>query len=344
MFFFYTGVLFVFLFSGDAAMAGKFVGVDLGGTKIAAAIFDPETRTVSGDLVVSTYVQDGPDGVLRQIADTVRQVCAGAGVPLGDVAGMGVGMPATFDLEKGETLVLPNIPGDWWRRPVGPILRDNLGMPVALVNDARSFTLAEANLGAGRGYGCVVGITLGTGIGGGIAIDGRLHLGFGGAAGEVGHHSIDYNGLPDGTGNPGGWEAYGSGPAIAALGVKAVMQGVNTQIGRIAGYDLNRITPRVILEAAQMGDEVAQDILQRAGEYIGVGLANVVTIVAPHCVVIGGGVAELGEAILEPVRACLLRRCRTVPVESLAIKKAELGTRAGVIGAALQAWQQQIGA
>lgn len=321
-------------------MSGRFIGVDLGGTKIAAAIFDPQTEAVSGDLVVATYIQDGADGVLRQIADVTRQVCDRVNVPLGDIAGIGVGMPATFDLEKGQTLLLPNIPGEWWGKPVGPILTGYLGAPVALVNDARSFTLAEASLGAGRGYGCVVGITLGTGIGGGIVIDGRLHLGFGGSAGEVGHHSIDYQGVPDGTGTPGGWEAYGSGPAIAAMGVKAVMQGINTEIGRLVNYDLNRITPRVILEAAQAGDEVAQDILQRAGEYIGAGLANVVTIVAPHCVVIGGGLVELGEAILKPIRDSVRRRCRTVPVERLAIRKAELGTRAGVIGAALQAYQQ----
>lgn len=321
-------------------MTGKFIGVDLGGTKIAAAIFDPTAETVSGDLLVATDRQDGADGVLRQIAAVVRQVRDQASLAPGDIAGVGLGMPATFDLEKGQTLLLPNIPGDWWGKPVGPILAADLGLPVALVNDARSFTLAEANLGAGRGFGCVVGITLGTGIGGGIAINGRLHLGFGGAAGEVGHHSIDYQGVPDGTGNPGGWEAYGSGPAIAAMGIKAVMQGLNTHIGRLVDYDLNRVTPRVILQAAEAGDSVAQDILRRAGEYIGVGLSNVITIIAPHCVVIGGGVAELGDAILEPMRATLRQRCRTLPIEDLVIRKAQLGARAGVIGAALQAHQQ----
>jgi glucokinase len=220
------------------------------------------------------------------------------------------------------------------------ILHADLGLPVALVNDARSFTLAEATLGAGRGYDCVVGLTLGTGIGGGIAIGGKLHLGLSGSAGEVGHHSIDYNGVPDGSGNPGGWEAYGSGPAIAAMGVKAVMQGINTQIGGLVNYDLNLITPGVILRAAELGDPIARDILRTAGEYIGAGLANLVIILAPHCVVIGGGVAELGEWILQPMRESVERRCRTVPFDQLVIKRAALGAQAGVIGAALQVWQQ----
>jgi glucokinase len=321
-------------------MTDKVVGIDLGGTKIAAAVYDGRTQTLSGQTVVPTRGQEGPDGVLKQIGELVRMVCERADVPLAAIGGVGVGMPATFDLEKGQTLLLPNIPGDWWGKPVVSILQADLDRPVALVNDARSFTLAEATLGAGRGYECVFGLTLGTGIGGGIAINGKLHLGLSGSAGEVGHHSIDFQGVPDGSGNPGGWEAYASGPAIAAMGVKAVMQGITTQIGGLVNYDLNRITPGVILQAAEQGDAIARDILRTAGEYIGAGLSNVIIILAPHCVVIGGGVAELGEWILEPMRASIARRCKTVPVDQIAIKRAALGAQAGVIGAALQVWQQ----
>lgn len=321
-------------------MTDKVVGIDLGGTKIAAAVYDGRTQTLSGQTVVPTRGQEGPDGVLKQIGELVRMVCERADVPLAAIGGVGVGMPATFDLEKGQTLLLPNIPGDWWGKPVVSILQADLDRPVALVNDARSFTLAEATLGAGRGYECVFGLTLGTGIGGGIAINGKLHLGLSGSAGEVGHHSIDHQGVPDGSGNPGGWEAYASGPAIAAMGVKAVMQGITTQIGGLVNYDLNLITPGVILQAAEQGDAIARDILRTAGEYIGAGLSNVIIILAPHCVVIGGGVAELGEWILEPMRASIARRCKTVPVDQIAIKRAALGAQAGVIGAALQVWQQ----
>jgi glucokinase len=316
---------------------GNYVGVDLGGTKIAAALFDTVTEALSGELVVPTHNKEGADGVLNQIAEVVREVCSKAHVPLAEVSGVGVGVPGTFDADKGETDLISNIPGDWNGKPVVAILNEKLGIPVALVNDARSFTLAEATLGAGRGYSCVIGLTLGTGIGGGISIDGKLHLGLSGSAGEIGHHSIDMHGVPDNSGNPGGWETYASGPAIAAMGVKAVMQGANTTIGELVNYDLNKITPRTILQAAEKGDTVAQDILRRAGEYVGAGLANFIIILAPNCVVIGGGMAELGEWIMQPMREQLKLRCNTLPIEQVAIKKAALGSKAGIIGAALQA-------
>lgn len=318
-------------------MSAKYVGVDLGGTKIAAALFDVETEVLSGEIVVPTHTYDGADGVLSQIADVVREVCAKAQFPVASLSGVGVGVPGTFDADKGETDLISNIPGEWHGKPVVAILREKLGVPVALVNDARSFTLAEATLGAGRGYSCVLGLTLGTGIGGGIAIDGKLHLGLSGSAGEIGHHSIDMHGVPDNSGNPGGWETYASGPAIAAMGVKAVMQGATTTIGELVDHDLNKITPRTILQAAEQGDEVARDILRRAGEYIGAGLSNFIIILAPNCVVIGGGIAHLGEWIMTPMREQLKLRCNTLPIEQVAIKHAALGSKAGIIGAALQA-------
>lgn len=321
-------------------MSSKYVGVDVGGTKIAAALFDLGSEAISSTLTVPTASQEGPDGVLAQIAQVVRQVCADSGLRLADMRGVGIGMPSTFDLEKGQTLMLPNIPGDWWGKPVRQILQQQLdNIPIALINDARAFTLAEANLGAGRGYPSVVGITLGTGIGGGIVINGRLHLGLFGSAGEVGHHSINLYGTPDGSGNPGGWEAYASGPAIAAMAVKAVMQGINTGLGRLVDYDLNRITPKTVLQAAEAGDAVAQRILQKAGEYVGAGITNVLLIVAPHCIVIGGGVAELGDWIMKPMWETIRLRCHTVPFEHITIRRAELGGHAGIIGAALQAHQ-----
>ena len=322
-------------------MKKHYVGIDLGGTKIAAALFDPDTEALNDVLVVSTRAHEGPDGVLKQIAEVVRKICQKADVPLNEVSGVGVGMPATFDFAKGQTLLLPNISGDWWSKPVADILKGHLDVPIALVNDARSFTLAEATLGAGRGYPCVVGITLGTGIGGGIVIDGKLHLGLSGSAGEVGHHSINLHGAPDGSGNPGGWESYASGPAIAAMGVKAVMQGIDTQIGPLVDYDLNKITPRIIVQAAEGGDRIAQGILKQVGDYLGAGLANILIIVEPHCVVIGGGVAELGDWLLKPMLESAQQRCgRLIPFERIVISKAKLGATAGVIGAALQAYQQ----
>ena len=316
-----------------------FIGIDLGGTKIAGAVYDAASHHIVHRSTVPTQAHEGPDAVLARIAGHARALTQGAGLELAAISGVGVGVPATFDWDTGTIWLIPNLPGDWLNKPAGAILGQHLNMPVHLINDARAFTLAEATLGAGKGYASVVGVTLGTGIGGGIVIDGRLYRGLTGAAGEFGHHTIDMHGLPDGSGNPGGWESLGSGPAIASIAAKFVMQGVTTGIGGMAGYDLNKITPELILQAAEAGDAVAQDVLRRGGEYIGVGLANILIMLAPYCVVIGGGLARLGHWIHEPMMETVRQRVHTIPLEQVAIVPAALGGEAGVIGAAV--WAQQ---
>ncbi|MCC7209803.1 MAG: ROK family protein, partial [Anaerolineae bacterium] len=183
--------------------------------------------------------------------------------------------------------------------------------------------------------------TLGTGIGGGVAINGELHLGLSGRAGEFGHLTVDLNGILDGTGAPGTIEALGSGPAIASAGVRAVMQGVNSRIGGLVGYDITRITPDVVMRAAEQADAVALDILHRAGTAIGLGISNVLNVLAPHCVVFGGGVAALGEWIFRPIRETLRRYNSLADLDRLAMVQAALGADAGGIGAALWAFQRQ---
>lgn len=315
------------------------IGIDVGGTKIAGALFDTTTQVLKAHQSIATS-HDGADAVLAQIVQLVQQVCASGGVELVALGSVGVGMPATMDYELGQTLLIPNIRGNWWGKPVVEILEQQLAIPVALINDARAFTLAEAMLGAGKGAPSVACFTIGTGIGGGIAIDGKLHLGLGGSAGEVGHHTINFNGLPDGSGTPGAIEGYASGPAIAAMGVKAVLQGFNTQLRDIVDGDVTRITPQTIMQGAQQGDSICQEILQRAGFYLGVAISNVLTIVAPHRVVLGGGVVELGEWILAPIRDTVKTYCNVLPLDKLEILPAELGPAAGVIGAALWAKSQ----
>jgi putative hydrolase of the HAD superfamily len=143
-------------------------------------------------------------------------------------------------------------------------------LPVRLLNDARAITLGEWKFGAGRGVDTLACFAIGTGIGSGLVINGTLHLGIGGTAGELGHQTIDFNGPLCGCGNHGCLEAYASGPAIAAMGIKAVIQGQTTTIGALVDHDLNRITSQVVSQAASQGDRVAIDIYAQAGEYIGI--------------------------------------------------------------------------
>jgi glucokinase len=182
--------------------------------------------------------------------------------------------------------------------------------------------------------------TLGTGIGGGLIINGRLHLGIGGTAGELGHQTIDPNGLICGCGNRGCLETIASGPAIAAMGVRAVIQGLTTCIGEIAQNDLNRITPKTVYLAALQGDKPAQEIYERAGTAIGIAVSNVLVSLGPKKVVLGGGVAQAGDLLFEPVRRTVHERVHMMPVDQVEILPAALGTNAGMIGAAVWSHQQ----
>ena len=316
-----------------------YIGVDLGGTKIAAAAVDPVTGAVAGHTVIPTQAHEGQDAVIARIAGVVEQVRRQTGLAPEQVGGIGVGVPGLVDLTLGHTLFLPNLPTAWRDVPLAPRLSAMTGYPTVLINDARAFVLAEANLGAGRGADTVVGLTLGTGIGGGIAFQGRLHLGLEGTGGEAGHQTIDPNGPPCGCGNRGCLEALASGPAIAAMGIKAIAQGLTTRIGAIVDHDLNRVTPETIMRAAEDGDDVARDILRRAGTYLGIGVANLVTLLSPDRVIVGGGVARLGEWLMEPVRATVRDRCHVTPLNRVAIVPADLGEAAGIVGSAV--WAEQ---
>lgn len=316
----------------------NFIGVDLGGTKICAVAYDGKYRQVIARHTIATDRLNGADSVIHQVITLTQMIADQVGWSDADITAVGVGVPATVNYERGTTVLLPNIPGDWTNKPIVAPIAQAIKRPVALINDARAFTLAEALMGAGRDYPIVAGLTLGTGIGGGIAINGQLILGMDGSAGEFGHLSIDYNGLPDGSNTPGGLEGYCSGPAMAAMAIKAILQGADTTIGQLVDHNLNAITPEIIARAADEGDAVAQGIIQRVGEYIGIGVALVLGVLNPHALVVGGGVAHLGERIFTPMRDAIKKYNRTTSVDQLSILIAQVED-AGAVGAAL--WAQQ---
>ena len=212
-----------------------------------------------------------------------------------------------------------------------------VNLPVVLLNDVRSITFGEWKFGAGQGVDTMACFAVGTGIGGGLVVNGQLHLGIGGTGGELGHQTIDFNGPPCGCGNHGCLEAYASGPAIASMGIKAVLQGRTTIIGKLVDFDLNKITPDVIAQAASQDDEIANTILEEAGFYIGIAAANVCVSVGPRKIVIAGGVSHIGDPILEPIRRTIRQRVTIMPVEQVSVVQATLGDNAGVIGTALWA-------
>jgi len=319
---------------------GKYLGVDLGGTRLSAAVVDAGTGEVGGLRTIPTLAREGHDAVVERMAELIETVIAESGLAKDQLAAIGIGVPGMLDLERGQTLFLPNLPGNWPNVPLQSMIAERLGLPTHLLNDARSMTLGEWAFGAGRDVDDMACFTIGTGIGGGLVIGGKLHLGVGGTGGELGHQIIDMHGPPCGCGSRGCLEAFASGSAITAMAIKAVTQGLTTRIGHMVDYDLNHINPEVIAQAAQAGDEIACDIYQRAGFYLGIAVSNVLTAVGPRKVVIGGGVAQAGELLFSPIRSTVQERVHIMPKEEVQILPAQLGTNAGLIGAALWAHQQ----
>jgi glucokinase len=280
------------------------LGLDLGGTNVKLAVL--EDRRLVEVRQAPTDAGDGVDAVLGRMA-----ALAESARPFQSV---GVALPGLFDAD-GAAVLLPNLPADWTGRRIREPLEQALERAVPLVNDGHAFALAESLLGAGRGAGNVMCIVCGTGIGGGLVLGGRLHLGPDDRAGEFGHHTVAESGARCECGNRGCLELYAGARAIA----------------RAAGAP----TFDEALACARRGDKQAREAFRRAGELIGLAIANVVIFLCPDRVVVGGGVATAGELLLEPLRASLAARARVAPLERIAVVQAGLGAHAGAIGAAL---------
>lgn len=289
------------------------LGIDLGVTNLkwASVEHDGETWRILGQGHVPTHSPEGPDAVIGRIAETARTEIA----RWPTIETLGIGVPGLYDPVAGATRFLVNMPGHWTGIPVAGPVATALQIPVALINDARAFGLAELRLGAGRGADSMVGLTLGTGVGGVIAIDGHVHLGHDGTAGEVGHQTIDPDGPSCNCGNHGCLEAFARADRIAeACGTETVEAAV---------------------KAAGAGDTRALEGLASVGRYIGIGIANMITIISPDRVVIGGGIAAAGDLLMVPIRDEVRRRVLTTSLTEVEIVTAELGTWAGAIGAAV---------
>jgi glucokinase len=288
-------------------------GIDMGGTNIKWTVVelgDVVPRLVSSGHV-ATDRKNGENGVLEQLVAVARI----ASRDQGPIRSVGVGVPGLYDPEQGTTRVIINVPGNWLGVPVAAEIANAVQVPARLVNDARAFTLAEHRLGAGRGAASMLGITLGTGVGGGLIIGGRLYLGHDGTAGEFGHQTILPDGPPCNCGNNGCLETLArAGAIVAACGQPTVEKAV---------------------EAARAGDRRARQGLTAAGQYLGIGVCNVVVMLTVDRVVVGGGVAAAGDLLLEPIRAELRKRVHVTEAERIDVVRAELGIWAGAIGAAI---------
>jgi glucokinase len=295
-------------------VTGRFLGLDVGGTNCKLAVVHVDSNRQ--ELVATAAIPTGPGDpadVLARLAAVATELVAAHG----PVAAAGAGVPGLFDEDRGRAVFLPNLPASWTGQEVAGPLAAGLGVPVALINDARAFTLAESRMGAAAGCPTVVCLTLGTGVGGGVVVDGRLRFGPHGRAGELGHQVIEAGGPPCGCGNRGCVEAFAAGPALSRLG--------------------GRATPEAVFAAAAAGDERAAGAVRSVVGRLAVGIANLVTVLWPERVVVGGGVAAAGEGLFGPLRAAVAASAPLVDPGAYEIVPAALGPAAGAIGAALWA-------
>ena len=314
-------------------MEQAIIVMDMGGTQLRFALFDEEYRIVERR-AEPTRPEQGSQRVLDRIVDRMRTLGEQAGWDR--VRAVGVSAPGPLDPFRGVILQAPNLPG-WRDVPVADHLRQALGCPAFVGNDANLAALAEQRRGAGQGWADVTYVTVSTGIGGGVISDGRLVLGRHGLAGEVGHITLDPQGPLCNCGNHGCLEALASGTAIARRAREVVQAGAKTLIAELAGGDLERITARLVHEAADRGDVVAVDLFRQAGRYLGIGVATLMYLFNPAMVIVGGSVAKAGHLLFVPMQATIRERIYPAYWQDCPVVEAALGDDVGLIGAALWA-------
>jgi len=303
--------------------------VDLGGSKILSVVADEEGHILGEDRR-ATEADEGPEAGLERIAVSLEAALGAAGLGRDDLRAVGVCSPGPIDPARGVIPEAPNLPG-WHDVPVCQYLSGRLGVPAMLENDATAAAYGEFVYGAGRGCRHIVYITVSTGIGGGLVLGGRLYRGASGAAGEIGHITIDADGPLCGCGKPGHVEALASGRAIAREGQGVLERGGSPLMARVA-EEGGGLSAASVHQAADAGDPEAIRILERAGYYLGIGLAAYVDIFNPEVIIIGGGLRHMRELYLGPAEQEMARRAMQEPLRVVRLVEAELGDYSGAMG------------
>ncbi|WP_038161391.1 ROK family protein [Verrucomicrobium sp. BvORR106] len=295
------------------------VGVDFGGTSIKLGVCRG-ADLLEVDEPIPTQGHDGPVALIRVMADRIAKLQERHP----EICAVGVGVPGLVDFDNGFVHVLTNVPG-WKEVPLKQILSEMTGLPTVVENDANAMAYAEWRYGAGQGLRNVVALTLGTGVGGGLILNNELYRGSQFSAGEIGQMSVHYQGVHGHYGNLGALEKYVGNNQIAEYAVK-----VFAQAG--LGKTVADCTPRAIAEAAQAGDPVAIQIWHDIAEWLGTALASVAWLLNPDAFVIGGGVAQAGALLFEPLQKKMQSMLSTVVWEGLKILPARFSNEAGIIG------------
>jgi len=314
------------------------LAVDLGGTKIIVAIISDKGQVMAREYYL-TLAEEGPQPVIDRILSAIDHILGLVNLDSSQLHSMSLAAAGAIDIEKGLVTLSPNLPC-WHNIPLRDIVKEKHGVNTFLINDASAAALGEHHFGAGRGVNNLVLLTLGTGIGGGIIINGELYSGPSGSAGEIGHTTIDVNGPRCSCGNVGCLEMLASGTAVAQEAIRRIGQGERSSLAEIVDGKAGNITAREVSLAAQNGDSLALEVISKAATYLGVAMVNLVNIFNPEMIIIGGGMAQMGDLLLDTARQVVKERAFPLSAQAVRIVTAQLGDNAGVLGAAVFARKQ----
>lgn len=311
------------------------VGIDLGGTKVLAAVVTPNGQ-ILGRHKASSRGASNFGELMRRIAHSARAAAHNAGIGLDLVNAVGIGVPGTVDQRTGVVRIAPNL--NWRDVPVSSTLSKILDLPVVADNDVNVAALAEHHLGAGRGLASLLGVFVGTGIGGGLVIDGEIYQGAHQAAVEIGHMVIKAGARRCPCGRRGCMEAMASRTAIVAEIARQVARGKSSKLVDLTRGAVGKAKSGAIRKAYLADDKVTRRAVDRSARYVGIGVGSLVNVVDPSIVVLGGGLVDnLGAVYVERVARFARRYIVDATTRKLAIVAASLGEDSGVLGAALLA-------
>ncbi len=313
--------------------------IDLGGTKILITLISPGGHLLAEERL-KTPANRGKQIATEQLLSDIDRFLKVRGIVVSQLHSISIAAAGAIDSDKGLITLSPNLP-DWNNIPLRDILCERYGVETFLINDASAAALGEHRFGAGRGTKNLVMLTVGTGIGGGIIIDGQLYLGASGAAGEVGHMTIDINGPKCACGNTGCLETLASGKAMAREALRRIRAGAKSSLVDMVDGKIESITAEKVGIAAGGGDVLSLDVIRQVSINLGIGMVNLVNIFNPEMIVVGGGVARMGELLLGTARRVVEARAFPIAAKVVRIITAQLGNDAGVYGAAVFAFERR---
>ena len=314
-----------------------FIGIDLGGTNIAAGVVR-EDGTLVNKVSLPTGAGRATEEIVEDMTRCARLSLEGTGLALEDIAALGVGVPGAVDARNGLVLRTTNL--SWYQLPLAQMLEQRLGLPVRLGNDADCAALGEIAGGSAQSVQSAVMITIGTGVGGGFIANRRIFDGWAGGGTEPGHLTLVFDGEDCGCGKKGCFEAYASASALIRQTKAAMAANPHSLLWQTA-QSLDAVTAKTPFDAAELGDETAMAVLDQFLEYLACGIGGIVNLMRPEAVIIGGGVSAQGEVLLAPLREKLNKYCYAPELIPLPrVVTAALGNDAGIIGAALLGLEQ----